>query len=146
MDCDLCKQPIGFEEKIILEDTRKPHFLPSGTRIYDKIVMCKNCYGKMPKDEKKQYLYERSIPASTWLVGGVAGTLVTDSAIKGILSEKRQKKYGYTLKDLDNFSIDKFNMHWWMLGLTRSKAVRDKFEGKTKSRRYKKFIGDSSSH
>jgi hypothetical protein len=50
------------------------------------------------------------------------------------------KKYNYTLKQINDLSINLFNMHSGMLDEGRYRALMDKFEGNTNSKAYLKYI------
>jgi len=136
--CEVCKQNIKFSKgKITLEDYSRGQF-----------IACNDCYKKMPKEKKKQLTYiNGKLNVGTTLtgfaIGGIIGGIAYGSAYKdGYNSaiKHSQKKYGYTDKQMNDFSIDIFDMHFGLLDDNRQRAVLDKFEGKTDSRYYIKYI------
>ena len=80
--------------------------------------------------------------AGFWLGGIIGGAMGGSQMISGENEgiKKSQKRYGYTQKEMDAFSIDSFDMHTALLDHNRQRAVMDKFEGETDSRYYKKYI------
>jgi hypothetical protein len=137
--CSVCSQKIKLGKAIVLEDDKK-----------EELLFCGECYTKMPKEDKKRLKY---------ISGGVktdVGGTVTGFALGGIfgavyanaredeaddwLIKRSMKKYNYTLKQLNDLSIDLFNMHSGMLDDGRHRAIMHKFEGKTDSSDYKKYI------
>jgi hypothetical protein len=104
-------------------------------------TLCKNCYTKMTKEQKKQYSFVEGskIDVAGGFMFGVFGVQGTISGENPSV-KKSQEKYGYTQKQMDNFSIDLFDMHTELLDSSRHQAVVDKFEGKINSRHYRKHI------
>jgi hypothetical protein len=137
--CSVCNEKIKFGKAIVLEDDKK-----------EKLLFCSECYTKMPKEDKKMLTYysggvkpnvEGTITG--FAVGGVFGALYgfarEDEADDDVII-RSMKKFNYTLRQLNDLSIDLFNMHSGMLDEGRHRAIMDKFEGKTNSRDYKKYI------
>lgn len=142
--CELCKQQIKFGKgKITLEDYSK-----------GKFIVCSECYTKMPKENKKQLTYiDGKLDVGGFLpvalvgfaLGGIVGAITASAGAKSSenwVVNHSQKKYNYTNKQMNDFSIDIFDMHVGMLDDYQHRAVMDKFEGKTNSRYYKKYIQD----
>jgi len=136
--CDECQQEIKLGKgKITLEDYSK-----------GEIFLHSECYKKMPKEKKKQLTYiggklDIGTTLTGFAIGGIIGGIAFRSGYKdGYNSaiKHSQKKYGYTDQLLNDFSIDIFDMHFGLLDDNRQRAVLDKFEGKTDSRYYLKYI------
>lgn len=105
----------------------------------------------MTKEQKKQYSFiegsKLDVGGATgvFVFGGILGDAVGSSGTKygeNWAAKRSKKKYGYTQKEMDDFSIDVFDMHAGLLNDSQHRAVMDKFESKTNSRYYKKYIQD----
>jgi hypothetical protein len=114
-------------------------------------TFCSECYKKMSKEQKKQYSFIEGSKLDVegkkggFILGGIFGAIIGRSGTKygeNWAVKHSQKKYGYTQKEMDNFSIDVFDMHAGLLKDSKHRAVMDKFESKTNSRYYKKYIQD----
>ena len=134
--CNVCNQKIKLGKKIVLEDDKK-----------EQLVFCSDDYIKMPKEDKKQLTY---VSGGVDVAETITGfPLFGSGTIYGFEREneddnwgikRSMKKYNYTLKQINDLSIDLFNMHSGMLDEGRYRALMDKFEGKTNSKAYKKYI------
>lgn len=141
--CDECQLFINVGKMVKLKDS-----------LEQIKTLCRDCYMNMTKEQKKQYSFieGNKIDVGTALggfaIGGIFGLF--GSGVTGTINgenkivKKSQEKYHYTQKEMDNFSIDLFNMHTELLDSSRHQAVLDKFEGKTDSRYYKKYIQDKN--
>jgi len=136
--CDECKLFINIGKTIILEDSSE-----------HRKTLCHECYMKMTKEQKKQYTFVEGSKINVvgamggFALGGIFGSVMAGSGMVSGENEgfkKSQKKYGYTQKEMDAFSIDFFDMHTALLDNNRLRAVMNKFEGETDSRYYKKYI------
>lgn len=132
--CDECKLFINIGKMVKLKDSSGHHK-----------VLCRECYVKMTKGEKKQYSYVEGKLDKAGLVsagimgfgiGGIAGAFGATSGVgskklsDNLLVKKSQKEHGYTEKEMDDFSIDVFDMHAGLLSNSQLKTVMDKLEGK----------------
>ena len=138
--CDVCQQFINIGKTVILMDTSN----------YQK-TFCSKCYKKMSKEQKKQYSFIEGSKLDArgttegFSLGGIFGAITGRSGTKyseNWVVKHSQKKYAYTQKEMDDFSIDVFDMHAGLLKDSKHRAVMDKFESKTNSRYYKKYIQD----
>jgi hypothetical protein len=130
--CDECKLFINIGKIIILKDASE-----------QRKTLCRDCYKKMTKEQKKQYSFVEGtkIDVTGGMMAGVFGIQGTISG-ESEGDKKSREKYGYTQKEMDEFSIDLFDMHTKLLNDSKQRAVMDKFEGKTDSRHYRKYIQD----
>jgi hypothetical protein len=135
--CSVCNQKIKLGKEIVLKDDKK-----------EQLMFCSKDYIKMPKEDKKQLTY---VSGGVDIAETITGfPLFTGSGtIYGFAREdegenwtikRSMKKYNYTLKQINDLSIDLFNMHSGMLDEGRYRALMDKFEGKTNSKAYKNYI------
>lgn len=138
--CDECKLYINIGKTIILKDNSEK-----------QKTICRECYKKMAKEQKKQYIFvegtniDRGTAIGGFGFGGILGSALTGLGTKSGENptiKKGQDKHGYTQKEMDNFSIDVFDMHTELLNDSQHQAVMDKFEGKTNSSHYRKYIKD----
>ena len=135
-ECSMCNQKIKLGKAIVLEDDKK-----------ERLVFCSDDYIKMPKEDKKHLTY---VSGGVDVAETITGfPLFGSGTIYGFEREneddnwgikRSMKKYNYTLKQINDLSIDLFNMHSGMLDEGRYRALMDKFEGKTNSKVYKKYI------
>jgi hypothetical protein len=135
--CSVCNQKIKLGKEIVLKDDKK-----------EQLMFCSKDYIKMPKEDKKQLTY---VSGGVYIAETITGfPLFTGSGtIYGFAREdegenwtikRSMKKYNYTLKQINDLSIDLFNMHSGMLDEGRYRALMDKFEGTTNSKTYKNYI------
>ena len=114
-------------------------------------TFCSECYEALSKEQKKQFAYNtklsRNIKLSEigmgFIIGGAIGAASFGTGMQAGFEyavRRSQKKHGYTNEQLNDFSIDTFNVHFYMLDDNRSRAVLDKFENKLNSKCYKKYI------
>ena len=139
--CDECKLFINIGKTIILKDSSE-----------HQKTMCHGCYMKMTKEQKKQYSFVEGSKINLagamggFALGGIIGGAFGGSGMISGENEgdkKSQKEYGYTQKEMDSFSIDLFDVHTELLDSSKHRAVMDKFEGKTDSKYYRKYIQDA---
>jgi len=137
--CSVCSEKIKFGKAIVLEDDKK-----------EKRMFCSECYLKMPKENKKKLTHysggiklDAGGTVTGFALGGVFGAVyasVPEDEADNWVIKRSMKKYNYTLKQLNDLSIDLFNVHSAMLDERRHRALMDKFEGKTDSKDYIKYI------
>jgi len=135
--CSVCSQKIKFGKAIVLEDDKK-----------EELLFCGECYIKMPKEDKKRLKYisggvDVAETSTGFPLFGASGTIygfAREDEADNWLIKRSMKKYNYTLKQLNDFSIDLFNMHSGMLDDGRHRAIMHKFEGKTDAKDYIKYI------
>jgi len=136
MICSKCKNKIGFNKGLVLKN------------FNEQVNLCQDCYISIPKEEKKLMTAISGkinfLNIATGLaVGGIIGAIAFNSGYnrgQDMVIEHSMRKYNYTGKQLNDFSIDKFNSHFRFLDDYRSRAVLDHFEGKTNSKYYRKYI------
>jgi hypothetical protein len=130
--CDECKLFINVGKTVILKDSSE-----------HRKTLCRDCYTKITKEQKKQYSFVEGTKIDVFggITSGVFGIQGTKDGENPVV-KKSQEKYGYTQKEMDDFSIDSFDMHTELLNDSKHQAVMDKFEGKTNSRYYRKYIQD----
>lgn len=135
--CSVCNQKIKLGKEIVLEDDKK-----------EQLMFCSECYIKIPKEDKKQLTYvSDGVDVAETITGfplfGVSGMIYgfarEDEGDNWVI-KRSMKKYNYTLKQINDLSINLFNMHSGMLDEGRYRALMDKFEGKTNSKAYKNYI------
>lgn len=112
--CNACNKKIGFrEQKIPFEDINENEFF-----------LCSDCYIEMPIVEKKKLKYigkwqtPKLSKATGFMIGGVVGGFAYGDGYRSgreWVIKGRLKKHGRTQQDLDNFSIEKYNVHFWLL-------------------------------
>jgi len=128
--CDECKLFINVGKMVKLKDFSE-----------QVKTLCHDCYKKMTKERKKQYTFVEGtkidvLGGFNFGVFGIQGTISSENpSVK-----KHQEKHCYTQKQMDEFSIDLFDMHTELLDSSKHQAIMDKFEGKTDSRHYRKYI------
>ena len=135
--CSVCNQKIKLGKKIVFEDDKK-----------EQLMFCNECYGKMPKEDKKQLTYvSGGVDVAETITGfplfsgsGVIYGFARENEGDNRAIKRSMKKYNYTLKQINDLSIDLFNVHSGMLDEGRYRALMDKFEGKTNSKANKKYI------
>jgi hypothetical protein len=135
--CSVCNQKIKLGKKIVLEDDKK-----------EQIMFCGECYTKIPKEDKKQLTYvSGGVDVAETITGfplfGGSGTIYgfeREDEGDNWTIKRSMKKYNYTLKQINDLSINLFNMHSGMLDEGRYRALMDKFEGNTNSKAYLKYI------
>jgi hypothetical protein len=135
--CSMCNQKIKLGKEIVLEDDKK-----------EQLMFCSECYIKIPKEDKKQLTYvSGGVDAAETITGfplfsgsGVIYGFERENESDNSVIKRSMKKYNYTLKQINDLSIDLFNVHSGMLDEGRYRALMDKFEGKTNSKAYKKYI------
>jgi hypothetical protein len=139
--CDECKSFCNVGQGVVLIDN-----------MNKKKTFCKDCYKKLPKEQKKQYTYvEGRIDSDhVWggfMMGGMLGAAAAAQENKRPWQQDNkdnQELRSYSEKDMNEFSIDFFDRHLGLLDKGRYQAVKDYFEGKTDSRSYRKFIEKAS--
>jgi hypothetical protein len=134
--CNVCNQKIKLGKEIVLEDNKK-----------EQLMFCSECYIKMPKEDKKQLTYvSGGVDAAETMTGfplfgsGMIYGFEKENEDDNRAIKRSMKKYNYTLKQINDLSIDLFNMHSGMLDEGRYRALMDKFEGKTDSKNYQNYI------
>jgi len=137
--CSICSEKIKFGKTIVLENDKK-----------ERLIFCSECYLKIPKEEKKKlthysggYKLNAGDTLTGLALGGVFGAIymsVPEDEADDPGLKRSMKKYNYNLKQLNDLSIDLFNVHSAMLDEERHRALIDKFEGKTDSPNYIKYI------
>jgi len=135
--CDECKLFINIGKTVILKDSSE-----------HQKILCRECYLKMTKVQKKEYSFvEGNLDVrntiSGFMMQGILGAISTSSRPNPDENDsikESQKKYAYTQREMDDFSIDFFDRHSGLLNESRHRAVVDKFEGKINSRHYRKHI------
>lgn len=112
--CSICNKKIGFrEQKMPFKDSDN-----------NKIFICSDCYVELTKDKKKNlsYLGKWQVPKSAritgFMAGGVVGAVASGDGYRSgreWVIKRKLKKNNKTKQDLDNLSIDKYNLHFWLL-------------------------------
>jgi len=107
--CSECNIKIGIgKQKLPFEDKQS-----------NSMILCTECYKKMPKERKKKLIYIgkenfkfNPIGLAFGIIGGMAFNEGANSAEKTIVDYKKNK-YDFTDEELDSLSIDMYDMHFW---------------------------------
>jgi len=122
--CSVCNQKIKLGKEILLEDDKK-----------EKLMFCSECYIKIRKEDKKQLTYvsggvDVADTFTSFPLFGGSGTIygfAREDEGDNWAIKRSMKKYNYTLKQINDLSIDLFNIHSGMLVEGRYRALMDKF-------------------
>jgi hypothetical protein len=134
--CCACNQIMKLGKEIVCKDDRQ-----------EQLMFCSGCYNKMPKGDKKHMTYvSGGVDVAETFTGfplfgvfTIYGYAREDEGDNRVI-KRSMEKYNYTLKQINDLSIDLFNTHSGMLDEARYQALMDKFEGKTNSKNFHNYI------